>query len=223
MAINDESFRKLVGMLIEVLHGEYSDTRDLAVVQLSILGNRAIPFISSFLEQEAEKENDMIKYFQLYQDWRKQYWVADKDEREFRSVYVQGWNSDMAKKKLQLEEVWQKSAKHTRELEILWQKFASDLIEKYQIRDTYFNSLTDESPQYFAEKIEQVCGGVSRRRAIEGALNALSIIDDEKVMPLLERLPVYQFPYENKEDSEQSLKSVFSKAKAILELMRKRH
>jgi hypothetical protein len=69
---NKSSLKKMVGMLIEVLHGEYQDTRDLAVVQLSIFDEKAVPYISSFLEGEAEKERDMIKYFELYKTWSAQ-------------------------------------------------------------------------------------------------------------------------------------------------------
>ena len=103
-------------------------------------------------------------------------------------------------------------------MEARWENFATTLIEKYKIEDGYFNSLSDESPQYFADKIEIACGGAPRRRAIEEALRALSIIGDQKVVPLLERLPVYQFPYENGEN-EQKLKSVFAKAKDTIELI----
>ena len=66
---NENSVKKLVGMLIEVLHGEYSDTRDLAVVQLAILGEKAVPYISAYLEELADKVNDMIKYDELYTDY----------------------------------------------------------------------------------------------------------------------------------------------------------
>ena len=66
---NENAVKKLVGMLIEVLHGEYSDTRDLAVVQLAILGEKAVPYISAYLEELADKVNEMIKYDELYTDF----------------------------------------------------------------------------------------------------------------------------------------------------------
>jgi hypothetical protein len=214
---NENSLKKLVGMLIEVLHGEYQDTRDLAIVQLSIFGEKAVPYISRFLEDEAEKEGDMMKYFVLYKAWKVQDWKASEDEGKFRSIYVQGWDSARAKEKLQLEEIWHKSAKNARELATRWENFATTLIEKYKIEDGYFNSLEDESLQYFAQKIEDACGGAPRRRAIEETLRALSIRGDKKVIPLLERLPVYQFPYNGREDDEQELKPVFAKAKYTIE------
>lgn len=46
-------------MLIEVLHGEYSDTRQLAVVQLVLIGEKAIPPLISFLKKEDKMEKDL--------------------------------------------------------------------------------------------------------------------------------------------------------------------
>ncbi len=43
---------KLIDMLIEVLHGEYSDTRALAAIQLVLLGNKSIPPLLNYLEKE---------------------------------------------------------------------------------------------------------------------------------------------------------------------------
>ena len=43
-------------MLISVLHGEYSDTRELAVVQLVVLGEKAIPPLTAYLKKEDEIE-----------------------------------------------------------------------------------------------------------------------------------------------------------------------
>jgi hypothetical protein len=55
-----ETTNILVGMLIQVLHGEYSDTRELAVVQLVLIGNNAIKPLEAFLgkEEEWQRDND---------------------------------------------------------------------------------------------------------------------------------------------------------------------
>ncbi len=46
-------------MLIEVLHGEYSDTRDLAVVQLVVLGNKSVAPLLNYLEKEEKMHFDL--------------------------------------------------------------------------------------------------------------------------------------------------------------------
>jgi hypothetical protein len=46
-------------MLIQVLHGEYSDTRELAVVQLVLIGEKSIQPLIAFLKKEDEMEKDL--------------------------------------------------------------------------------------------------------------------------------------------------------------------
>ena len=46
-------------MLIEVLHGEHSDTRDLAVVQLVLLGNKSVAPLLNYLEKEEKMHFDL--------------------------------------------------------------------------------------------------------------------------------------------------------------------
>ena len=38
--IDEPTISKIVGMLIQILHGEYSDTGELAVIQLAVLAKR---------------------------------------------------------------------------------------------------------------------------------------------------------------------------------------
>lgn len=63
---NDELIKKVVGKLISVLHGEYSDTRDLAVVQLALLGKKAVPYLCLYLQKEVDMENDLIIYHEMH-------------------------------------------------------------------------------------------------------------------------------------------------------------
>ena len=65
---DEKKTRKLVGMLIEILHGEYSDTRDLAVVQLALLGEKVVPYICSYLKKEGELESDLIEYHKINEE-----------------------------------------------------------------------------------------------------------------------------------------------------------
>ncbi|MGA2681347.1 MAG: hypothetical protein ABSF44_06040 [Candidatus Bathyarchaeia archaeon] len=212
---NEDSVKKLVGILIEVLHGEYSDTRDLAVVQLSILSEKAVPYLSAYLEDEADKENDMIKYFELYKDWCVKQGKSRQDEGNFRNIYIREWDAGLAKEKMKHQKSLEKSRRAEAESLKLWADFAKILIKKWNITDTYFfDDSDDASPQYVSSTIENVCGGIHRRTAIDGVLKALSIIGDQKVIPLLQRLPVYQFPYEN-----ESLKPVFENAKETIALI----
>jgi hypothetical protein len=59
LAQSDETTNKLVGMLIQVLHGEYSDTRDLAVVQLVLLGNKSVKPLLTYLEKEEHMQTEL--------------------------------------------------------------------------------------------------------------------------------------------------------------------
>jgi hypothetical protein len=210
----ENSVKKLVGMLIEVLHGEYSDTRDLAVVQLSILGEKAVPYLSAYLEDEADKENDMIKYFELFKNWCFKSGKSVQDEGMFNSISIRGWDTDKAKEKMQYQESLEKSRREEAESLKAWTEFAKIIIKKWNITDAYFfDDSDDASPEYVASHIESAVGHVPRRHAIEGVLKALGIIGDVKVIPLLERLPVYQFPHEG----ESPLIPVFEKAKETIE------
>ncbi len=54
-----ETTNKIIGKLIEVLHGEHSDTRDLAVVQLVLLGNKSVAPLLNYLEKEEKVHFDL--------------------------------------------------------------------------------------------------------------------------------------------------------------------
>ncbi len=57
--IDEQTTDKVAGMLIQVLHGQYSDTRELAVVQLVLMGKKAVPPLMAYLEKEEALEQDI--------------------------------------------------------------------------------------------------------------------------------------------------------------------
>jgi hypothetical protein len=57
--IDDQTSDKLAGMLIQVLHGQSSETRELAVVQLVLMGKKAVPPLMAYLEKEEALERDI--------------------------------------------------------------------------------------------------------------------------------------------------------------------
>jgi len=98
VAKDDRTNRKIVGKLIEVLHGEYSDTRDLAVVQLAILGSQAVPHICAFLKKEGDLERDFVKCARApwYDDFTVPYPLSRgvkerKAIEEFRQYFEKKW------------------------------------------------------------------------------------------------------------------------------------
>lgn len=100
---NDELIRKVVGKLISVLHGEYSDTRDLAVVQLALLGKKAVPHLCSYLRKEADMENDLMIYHEMYyqEEFDDSFGFSVKlplekwkTSREFRQHFKEKWKLD---------------------------------------------------------------------------------------------------------------------------------
>lgn len=149
MSSNDEKkTRKLVGMLIEVLHGDYSDTRDLAVVQLALLGQRAVPYICSYLKEEGELEKDLIEYHKMHEKWSRGGYRGKDDLR------------------VKLYEAMT--------------KFADNFKKKWGC-SPYECGKTDR------EDSEQ------RGYAVDGALKALSLIGDPKAIPVLRKLPIYNY------------------------------
>jgi len=57
--LSEEIKNKIIDMLIEVIHGEHSDTRHLAVVQLVLLGNKSVNPLLTFLEKEEKVHFDL--------------------------------------------------------------------------------------------------------------------------------------------------------------------
>ena len=57
--IGDQTTDKLADMLIQVLHGQSSDTRELAVVQLVLMGKKAVPPLMAYLKKEEALEQDI--------------------------------------------------------------------------------------------------------------------------------------------------------------------
>jgi hypothetical protein len=57
--IDDQTSDKLAGMLIRVLHGQSSEVRELAVVQLVLMGKKAVPTLMAYLEKEEALERDI--------------------------------------------------------------------------------------------------------------------------------------------------------------------
>ncbi|MGA3290730.1 MAG: hypothetical protein ABSD42_10895 [Candidatus Bathyarchaeia archaeon] len=62
---SENIIQKAVGLLISALQGEYSDTRDLAVVQLVLLGEKCIPYLVSYLRKQEKNEEDIVEYNML--------------------------------------------------------------------------------------------------------------------------------------------------------------
>ena len=57
--MNEETTNKLVGKLISVLHAKSSDARDLALVQLVMMGDLAIQPLLAYLQREEDFQNDL--------------------------------------------------------------------------------------------------------------------------------------------------------------------
>ena len=189
--------KKVVGMLIEVLHGKYSDTRDLAVVQLVLLGEKAVPYICSYLRKEADLENDLKNYSDY----------IDKIDRinalryRARTDEYYARVSDFTEEEMEIlktaEEAKAKVRPMENEFKKKWGLDPSRIFPRY-------NSVDSEIESFLS----------SRRTAVEGALKALSIIGDTKVIPFLEKLSLSQ---PRKEDIE----SLFIKAKETIEKIRR--
>src|SRR4030042_2076948 len=90
---DEDLIQKLTGMLIQVLHGEYTDTRELAVVQLVLLGDKCVPYVCSYLEREAEMENDLITHHKLHIEHHRN--EGDREAtrvlNQFREVFQRKW------------------------------------------------------------------------------------------------------------------------------------
>lgn len=56
---NEQTTNKLVDILIQVLHGQLSDSRHLALVQLVVLGDKAVQPLRAYLEKEEALQNDL--------------------------------------------------------------------------------------------------------------------------------------------------------------------
>lgn len=103
MEMNDRVIQKVVGKLIEVLHGEYSDTRDLAVVQLALLGRKAVPFILSFLKKEGDLERDFSYFHEIRERISRSGYGGETpedlacmhaEEEKFRQDFERKWGWD---------------------------------------------------------------------------------------------------------------------------------
>jgi hypothetical protein len=57
--VDEQTTNKLAEMLISVLHGQQSDSRELAVVQLVLMGKKAVPPLMAYLEKEEALEQDI--------------------------------------------------------------------------------------------------------------------------------------------------------------------
>jgi hypothetical protein len=61
--LNEERrIMKAVGLLISELHSKYDGTRKIAIAQLILLGDKAVPYLNSFLDKELDLEKDLKKY-----------------------------------------------------------------------------------------------------------------------------------------------------------------
>lgn len=188
--------KKVVGMLIEVLHGKYSDTRDLAVVQLVLLGKKAVPYICSYLRKEAHLENDLKNYSDY----------IDKIDRINALRY-----------RVRTDKYYARVSDFTEEeMEIL--KTAEEAkatpMEKRACAINEFKKKWGRDPSHILspDSYDQVDFLSSRRTAVEGALKALSIIGDTKVIPFLEKLPLVHLKKEE---------PLFIKAKETIEKIRR--
>jgi len=209
---NENAVKKLVGMLIEVLHGDYSDTRDLAVVQLAIIGEKAVPYISAYLEELADKVNEMIKYDELYTDF------TNKRDK-FREAERNSVARVLAKFQFEAERAENALTEYATVLNAKWGianssnwragwRITNHLSEREQIARERDKDIREwikvehegiPSHRFRKGATGQIVEG-ARRQAVEGVLKALSIIGDRRVIPLLQRLPIYQFHYEYEDD-----------------------
>lgn len=100
MAQTEETTNKLIGTLIEVLHGQYEDTRQLAVVQLVLLGNKSVKPLLAYLDKEEvmqmELESMTINRGGLSGDPQHEpAWIAFKNKwGHFPDDYVAGAIAD---------------------------------------------------------------------------------------------------------------------------------
>lgn len=143
MEKDDRILRKVVGKLIEVLHGEYSDTRDLAVVQLALLGNKSVPYICSFLEKEGDLERDFNSFHKISENI---------DSKGYSQPIPPEMQEEAEKFRQYFERKWG------------WRINRGDYP-----------------------------GSEGRADAVEGALEALSIIGDPRAIPTLKKLPIYDY------------------------------
>ena len=158
---DEKKTRKLVGMLIEILHGEYSDTRDLAVVQLALLGEKVVPYICSYLKKEGELESDLIEYHKINEE-------------------KGGWSPELT-------------------------SFVNDFEKKWGCKPSTTSRGETDKPDY------------GRRCAVEGTLKALSITGDPKAIPVLQRLPIYDYDIRTEELLDEPKVPLFEKARETIE------
>ena len=159
----DWTIRQAVGKLIQVLHGEYSDTRDLAVVQLAVLGEKAVPYILSFLKKEADLERDFVE---IHKIWCR----ILKEESKGPSWKVSPASEQRLK---ELEE------SKKRFLEYFKKKWGFEICV---LGNIYYPAQETSPPDLW-----------QRKEAVDRALEALAIIGDPKVIPALKKLPVYNY------------------------------
>ena len=160
----DWTIRQAVGKLIQVLHGDYSDTRDLAVVQLAVLGEKAVPYILSFLKKEADLEIDFIEAHKimcriLKEENNEPYWKVSPAREQRLKEYEES--------KERFLEYFKK--KWGWEISILG-------------CDIYYPAQKTTPPNLW-----------QRKEAVDRALEALTIIGDPKAIPALRKLPVYDY------------------------------
>jgi hypothetical protein len=86
LSTETERIGKVVGLLISVMQGEYSDTRDLAVAQMVLLGDKALPHLTAFLRREEKLEEEIVAYDIVYQRrMRSNYSLPDVVDEKVRS------------------------------------------------------------------------------------------------------------------------------------------
>lgn len=157
MENDDRILRKAVGKLIEVPHGEYSDTRDLAVVQLALLGRKAVPYILTFLKKEGELEQDFIDYDAISNRYR-----------HVHAEYITDWRHEGVPRPDKEEEEFDKFCQYFKKK---W---------GWSIRDEHL-------PSRDTERFDR------RKRAVDGALEALAIIGHLGVIPTLKAFPIHDW------------------------------
>jgi hypothetical protein len=185
---NEESLKDIVGTLISVLHGKYSDTRELAVVQLALLGEKATPHICSYLKDEAKLEEELIKYCETYNKWKTLPQNVSPPINE-RARYSEE----------ELESIKMQEA---------MREFERNFESKWNHHPVWYLGYTssDESK-----------GGLDyrtgRMNAVNGALRGLEIIADKRTIPFLKELPLGQVHQNDRYE----YSSLFEKARGISE------